>query len=301
MKSVLLVVLGLLSLHLGGDRRAPAKQNSVKGVYRHLEETVTYHGRKFDVWIVDGDRIRDTVYPEWLYGGNGERYRFNPKGEIWIDNAITCGEYRYTLAHELLERDLMARFRMTYGDAHDSALMLEDSMRHADKAESISHEAALGAVPPMDDDSTKELEWLPDSVRLHQIYLQHFERIDSLDVWIVDGNAVRRDIFPDFGFSGNDLAYLFIPQREIWLDDAMSTDDILFSILTEKRERELMSRQIVYDSAYTTALTEARAHMRRLFRDAARHPTVLVPTPPDRDTGTGSEGIIHAGLSRDTH
>jgi hypothetical protein len=291
MNRLLLSVLAVL-LPVGGalKHRAPVT-HGVTGVYRYLADTVHYHGKTYTVWMVDGNRVRDRVYPEWLYGGNGERYRFNPVREIWIDNAIACSEYRYTLAHELLERDLMAKLGMTYGDAHDSALMLEDSMRHADRAMCLAHENVLRAIPPIDDDSTKELEWLPDSVRLHNVYLQRFETLDSITVWIVDGNVVRRDIFPDFGFSGNDLAYLFIPRREIWLDDAMSSEDILFSVLTEKRERELMTRGVGYDSAYTVALTEARMHMRSLYEAASKHAPVLLPTPPDRDTGTGDEGV----------
>ncbi len=255
-------------------------------VYRFKEEQV---GR-FAVWIVDGDKVRDSVYPEWLYGGNGERYRFNPPDEIWIDNDISCQEYSYTLAHELRERRLMARFGWTYDDAHDSALMVEDVMRHADSLECAAQEAALPPVPPIDDDSTKELPWLPDRIKLHHVYLQHFETVqDSLEVWIVDGNVVRRDIFPDFGFSGNDLAYYFIPKNEIWLDNSMSCENIKFSLLTETRERALMEKGLSYDRAYEIALHQALRTMHELYREAGKHLPVFVPSPPDRDTGTGDE------------
>ena len=67
----------------------------VSGIYRY------YVGMKdgFEIWIVDGARIREAVYPEFLYGGNGQRYCFEPEKEIWIDNSISAEEYRYTLAH----------------------------------------------------------------------------------------------------------------------------------------------------------------------------------------------------------
>ncbi len=266
--------------------RPKPPEHRVGGVYRFKEEQL---GR-FSVWIVDGNKVRDSVYTDWLYGGNGERYRFNPRNEIWIDNDISCQEYRYTLAHELRERHLMAQFGWTYDDAHDSALMLENNMRIADSLECALHEAALPNVPPIDCDSTKELPRLPDRIRLRHVYLQHFETLpDSTEVWIVDGNVVRRDIFPDFGFSGNDLAYLFIPHRELWLDNSMSCEDIKFSLLTETKERALMSKGIGFDSAYETAVHEALHEMHSLYAQAAEHRPILVPNPPDRDTGTGDE------------
>src|SRR4051794_7044440 len=73
----------------------------------------------FRVWIVDGATVRRSVDPEFLYGGNGQRYRYVPPREIWIDHAIAAEEFEYTLAHELRERDAMARHGLTYTAAHD--------------------------------------------------------------------------------------------------------------------------------------------------------------------------------------
>ncbi len=268
------------------SNRAPAE---VQSIYRFKEE----QDGRFAVWIVDGNKVRDSVYHEWLYGGNGERYRFNPPNEIWIDNDISCQEYRYTLAHELRERHLMAHFAWTYNDAHDSALELEDNLRLADSVECAQHEKGLGPVPPIDCDSLKELARLPDRIKLSHVYLLHFENVeDSIEVWIVDGNVVRRDIFPDFGFSGNDKAYYFIPPREIWLDNSMSCEDVKFSLLTETKERSLMSNGLGYDSAYELALHAALHEMHALYGVAATHAPIIAPTPPDRDTGTGDEGTM---------
>jgi hypothetical protein len=78
--------------------------NKVDGVYRYLMGKTN----NYDVWIVDGNQVRVKIFSSFLYGGNEQRYPFNPKGEIWIDNAISCEEYYLTLAHELNERHLMA-------------------------------------------------------------------------------------------------------------------------------------------------------------------------------------------------
>ena len=98
----------------------------VGGVYRY------FYGKNgnYDIWIIDGNRVRQKIYKEFLYGGNEQRYIFNPKGEIWIDNAISSEEFDLTVAHELNERHLMAKFGWTYQAAHDSSLTLELVIRN---------------------------------------------------------------------------------------------------------------------------------------------------------------------------
>jgi hypothetical protein len=97
------------------------EKESIPGIYRY------YWGKKngYDVWIVDGYKVRHKIYNSFLYGGNEQRYPFNPKGEIWIDNALSCEEFEMTLIHEMNERHLMAKFGWTYLKAHDSSLQLE--------------------------------------------------------------------------------------------------------------------------------------------------------------------------------
>ena len=138
----------------------------VDGVYRY------YMGKNknFDIWIIDGNRVREKIYKEFLYGGNEQRYIFNPKGEIWIDNAISCEEYYLTVAHELNERHLMAKFGWTYVTAHDSSLMLEQVIRHQNKEICEAHEASLKKVSVLDSYNIKEIRNLPDSIYLQNIY-----------------------------------------------------------------------------------------------------------------------------------
>src|SRR5512140_1953489 len=132
----------LICLSLSGCNR-PQKIN---GVYRF------FAGEKegYKIWIVDGYRIRHKIYQEFLYGGNEQRYPFNPKGEIWIDHAVSCEEYELTLAHELNERHLMAKFGWTYITAHDSSLSLEQTIRHSNEEICLMHEASLKKVSATD-------------------------------------------------------------------------------------------------------------------------------------------------------
>jgi hypothetical protein len=72
---------------------------NVSGVYRYYCGIID----NYKVWIIDGNTVRQKIYKEFLYGGNEQRYVFNPKGEIWIDNAISCEEYDLTVARYMLQ------------------------------------------------------------------------------------------------------------------------------------------------------------------------------------------------------
>lgn len=273
------------SVHNSFNKDNSPKYLSGENLYRvPLKEM---DGKK--VWIVDGLAIRKSLYPEFLYGGNGERYLFIPQNEIWIDHAITTEEFKYTLAHEIHERNLMAKKGMSYADAHDSSLALELRMRRADQKLISLHEKSLHKVSPTDCDNLKEIPALPDSIHLKNIYRSYFGTRNGIDIWIVDGPNVRRDIFPDFGFSGNGLAYHFIPGNEIWIDSEMSCEELEFSISSEITERELMLKGYSYDDAYTAALKEAGQERNEANNIASKHPLLLIPTALDRDYGTGSE------------
>jgi hypothetical protein len=273
----------LLFLFLFLSAAPPAHR--VTGIYR------LHAGMRegFNIWIVDGAAVRREIFPEFLYGGNAQRYLFIPSKEIWIDNTIACEEYEYTVAHELLERSLMAKKGMSYDNAHNRALALEQQMRHTDDSLSRAHEKELPRVSPTDCNGVKEIASLPDSINLHGIYKVFLGDRDEMSVWIVDGAAVRRDIYPDFGLSDNDLACHFIPPNEIWIDGQISCEETEFSVATELFERSLMAKGISYDSAYERALTAIGESRKRAFDAARVQRAISVPLVLDRDKGTGDE------------
>jgi hypothetical protein len=271
---IALLIVTLLVLSCNQKRK-------VDGVYRY------YMGKKgsFDIWIVDGNRVREKIYKEFLYGGNEQRYIFNPKGEIWIDNAISCEEYDLTVAHELNERHLMAKFGLTYDTAHYSSLMLEQVIRRQNREICDAHEASLGKVSVLDSYNIKEIRNLPDSVRLQNIYRIPEGKRDSISIWVVDGYLIRKNIYPDFGFSGNDLAYHFIPPKEIWIDGQISCEETEYSIALEMAERKLMSGGTSYSDAYEEAVQmvqNSRIDMEKLVKS---HPKVALPDSLARDSG----------------
>lgn len=257
------------------------QKRKVDGVYRY------YMGKNenFDIWIIDGNRVREKIYKEFLYGGNEQRYIFNPKGEIWIDNAISCEEYDLTVAHELNERHLMAKFGWTYQTAHDSSLMLEQVIRRRNQEICSAHEASLKKVSVLDSYNIKEIRNIPDSIYLQNIYRIPEGIRDSITIWVVDGYLIRKNIYPDFGFSGNDLAYHFIPPKEIWIDGQVSCEETEYSIALEMNERKLMSEGISYSDAYEDAvqiIQNSRDAMEKLVK---LHLKIAVPDSLSRDSG----------------
>ncbi len=241
----------------------------------------------YKIWIVDGSKIRREIFGEFLFGGNPERYTFNPEGEIWIDNSITSEELETTIIHEINERNLMSKFGMTYFDAHDSSLALEVVLRNDFIKKAIEHETSLPKVSPTDYDSTQEIESLPDLIKLNNIYRQFVGTRNGINIWIVDGVNIRRDIYPDFGFSGNDLAYHFIPEKEIWIDAQISCEELLFSIELELKEREELSGGNYYDNAYTVAIKSIQELRTRKYNEAQAQPPLKITTPLYRDIGRG--------------
>ena len=239
----------------------------------------------YSIWIIDGNRVREKIYKEFLYGGNEQRYLFVPKGEIWIDNDISSEEFDLTVAHELNERHLMAKFGWTYEAAHDSSLSLELTIRNKNEEICRSHETALKEVGVTDSYNIKEIKNMKDSIRLENIYRIPMGMSDGISVWVVDGYLVRKNIYPDFGDSGNDLAYHFIPLKEIWIDGQVSCEETEYSVSLEMMERNLMEEGKSYSDAYEYAVQKVQNQRKKMEGIAKSHFKIVIPDSLARDTG----------------
>ena len=100
---------------------------------------------------------------------------------------------------------------------------------------------------------------------------------------------MRKQLFPDFGFSGNDLAYKFIPNKEIWIDAQISCEETEFSIQCELEERWRLAKGQIYDDAYENALMKSLEMRTAKKNEAAKKAAVILQKELDRDTGTGDE------------
>ncbi|MFA6126264.1 MAG: hypothetical protein WC699_03070 [Bacteroidales bacterium] len=239
----------------------------------------------YKIWVVDGNRVRLKLLREFLYGGNEQRYPFIPVGEIWIDNAVSCEEFELTLVHELNERDRMAKTGCTYLQAHNSSLAIEVKLRRKFGQICRDHEKSLPGMPVTDYENIKEIEDIPNTIHLRNIYRIPVGKREGIAVWIVDGYLVRKEIYPDFGFSGNDLSDHFIPPKEIWIDGQISCEETEYSIATELMERRLMAKHKGYEYSYETAIKDDKEKRKKMDRQVRRHPPVEIPHSSTRDSG----------------
>ncbi|MBU4247510.1 MAG: hypothetical protein KKG09_01375 [Verrucomicrobia bacterium] len=104
---------------------------NLEGIYR-----LKIGRRKgLNIWIVDGAKVRRELFIDFVLGGNDQRYKFIPVGEIWIDNSISVEELEFTIIHEIFEREKMMT-GMKYDPAHELAAQ-EELKARIDKMESI--------------------------------------------------------------------------------------------------------------------------------------------------------------------
>jgi uncharacterized membrane protein (UPF0127 family) len=83
----------------------------------------------FDVWVVDGGKIRNKIDIDFTTGGNPGRYKYIPENEIWIDNSVKPNELKDVILHELTECGLMENKGKSYDTAHDMANEKEMKLR----------------------------------------------------------------------------------------------------------------------------------------------------------------------------
>jgi hypothetical protein len=85
-------------------------------------------GKSINVYTVDGDYVRDKYYNEFTMGGNGYRYKFIPKSEVWLEQCLDDQDAEDTLVHEVKESKLMAK-GWSYNKAHKAASSTEKHKR----------------------------------------------------------------------------------------------------------------------------------------------------------------------------
>ena len=91
----------------------------------------TIRKNSLTIRYVDGSSVRSNLDPYFLLGGHDLVYSYIPKKEIWIDIHADPKDEKYTLIHELDERERMSK-GMSYGNAHDFALAVERMARRKD-------------------------------------------------------------------------------------------------------------------------------------------------------------------------
>jgi hypothetical protein len=184
------------------------------------------------VWIVDGAYIRGHIDEEFTNFGQHYRYPYIPDNELWIDREAQHDERSFFIDHLLVEHTLMAK-----GVPYDQALT------EADRVERRERRRA-GDVRKV----THHGQQLPDPSVVHEQLWKKLE--NGLAVWVVNGRLVRSTFDIDFTEGGHDHVYEFVPQGEVWIDDAIVQNERGFVLLHELHERRLMAEGAPYSKAH---------------------------------------------------
>jgi hypothetical protein len=203
----------------------------------------------YQVWIVDGAYIRGHIDEEFTNFGQHYRYPYIPEKEFWIDKEAEHDERAFFIEHLLIEHDLMAK-GASYAEA----------ITEADRVERKERRRA-GDIRKV----TNHGKELPDPNAVHERLWKKLE--NGVSVWIVNGRLVRSAFDIDFTAGGHDHVYEFVPNGEVWIDDAIEEKERGFVLLHELHERNLMAKGWPYSKAHNDS-----SHME--FR-CRHHPDAL--------------------------
>ncbi len=215
---------------------------------------VSFAGRVdgIDVWVVDGQYVRENLNEEFTNFAQHFNFRFIPVREFWLDRERTPGEAAFFIDHLLLENKLMAQ-----GIPYAWALELADGVELGERKHSAlgrEGEALVGVH-----------DYAGLLAKIHKEPLAEYST--DVKVWVVDGELVRDVLFIDFTEGGHDKVYKFVPEKEVWLDDDLMPEERRFVLLHELYERRLMSKGWPYNRAHHAA-SRIEFHCRR-------HPELL--------------------------
>ena len=105
------------------------KADLIQKVHKKLLDK---YSKKINVWIVNGELVRDLFFLDFTEGGHDKVYSFIPLNEVWLDDDDTKKERKFILLHEVHERNLMGK-GWTYEKAHKSASKIEYLCRNNPK------------------------------------------------------------------------------------------------------------------------------------------------------------------------
>jgi hypothetical protein len=186
----------------------------------------------FDVWVVDGSYIRGHIDEEFTNFGQHYRYPYIPLKEFWIDREAEHDEREFFIQHLLTEFGLM-----------DKGAPYEEALTEADRSER-KERGRVGDVRKLTHRGGK----LPDG---HDVHERLWKKLESgLTVWIVNGRLVRSVFDIDFTAGGHDYVYEFVPENEVWIDDAIVEQERGYVLLHELHERNRMAKGWTYSMAH---------------------------------------------------
>src|SRR5947207_7829217 len=85
--------------------------------------------------------------------------------------------------------------------------------------------------------------------RRRRPYVRRLEGRRGVEVWLVDGSYIRKNVDEEFSNFGHHGSFQEIPKNEIWIDVEADPDEHRFFVAHAALERRLMLGGKDYDSA----------------------------------------------------
>jgi hypothetical protein len=184
------------------------------------------------IWIVDGSYIRGHIDEEFTNFGQHYRFSFIPENELWLDQQAEHDEKHFFIDHLLVELRLMKA-----GKSYAEAIVEADRQERKERRRAGDiRRATRGGVA------------LPTGQSMHEALWKKLE--SAVTVWIVNGRLVRSTFDIDFTEGGHDKVYEFVPDGEVWIDDAIVEHERGYVLLHELHERNRMATGLPYSRAH---------------------------------------------------
>ena len=104
-------------------------KNTVNDIIKKIhKKKLKAYSNNVNVWIINGEIVRDVYFIDFTEGGHDKVYNFVPEKEVWLDDDLSDKDRKYVLLHELHERYLMSK-GMSYDEAHEQSSSLELNCR----------------------------------------------------------------------------------------------------------------------------------------------------------------------------
>ena len=255
--------------------RAHNTRVKLKDIYR------SYLGKRGGqhIWVVDWNNVC-RIYPDWIMGGNDQRYRFNPADEVWIDASMGIEEYVYTLQHELIEQRLMRDRLWTYDRAHDYANLTVDRKLRANNQKRIARK-----LKKLNEDGSPP-GYAP--ALFEGVYKAFNGRVLGHEVWVVDGALIRQKLDVDIVFPGaHSMQRKYVPEGEIWLDNATSCEQLKLAMVELVAMLKAKQKGKSIDEAYELSHIARETERERQRKICAAHESAM----PAVRTGARARGV----------
>lgn len=185
------------------------------------------------IWSVDGKKIRDSLNIEFTNFGQRFDFDFIPENELWVEKEAVVNERKF-----FIERMLAKRKMLEAGFTNAEAEELAAAKERVERKKVEEAQKSPSKKDPLD-----------------KIYQQIHRRLlgktaFGLDIWLIDGENVRTNLYLDFTEGGHDLVYWFVPENEVWIDDDVCAAERLYVLLHELNERSKMAEGLNYPQAH---------------------------------------------------